>query len=213
MGNVCVGTLEETRYDTSRGKNSIQVDFHDIEGVSDEVICWRPDSCHPRLPGEGSPLPVIKEEEVLATNLSPRSFTSKEQQDINHDGLHEEVPCPTLLGRVKDDQEVPAFMPGPAWKSAARDSTFLGAQAAAKAARGICSEDRLRLYALQKQATVGSVRGPQPSLFEFRARTKWRAWAKLCSMDKELAKKEYCLLVDSLVPGWKEDAQLGERFQ
>lgn len=66
----------------------------------------------------------------------------------------------------------------------------------------------MRLYGLQKQGTLGTGRGPMPGLLEPRARAKWRAWAKLGSMDREEAKKEYCSLVDSLVPNWREEHEI-----
>ena len=43
----------------------------------------------------------------------------------------------------------------------------------------------LNLYALYKQATVGSCTIPRPSFFEFEARAKWDAWNAINGMSTQ----------------------------
>eukprot|EP00434_Breviolum_minutum_P044679 symbB.v1.2.039935.t1/scaffold6886.1/size14820/2 len=216
MGNVCYSTAEDRFSDFFRvpPERYVQQVIRQRTNAEEALQTHAPTNSSNTCPrsarwhGEG-PLPVIREEEVVVLNsASPSRCESKETQDAKEDELtEEEVPCPVLLGRGTEEK-VPAFMPGPAWKSTGADATFMAALAAAKNLRQIRTEDQLRLYSLQKQATVGPVRGACPGLLELRARAKWRAWAKLCSMDREVAKKEYCALIDNLVPGWRRDAQL-----
>jgi len=59
-------------------------------------------------------------------------------------------------------------------------------------------EDMLRLYATYKQATLGDVSGERPGAFDFVARAKFDAWARLRSTDKDKAMKSYVDLVERL---------------
>jgi acyl-CoA-binding protein len=59
-------------------------------------------------------------------------------------------------------------------------------------------EDMLRMYALFKQATVGDASGDRPGAFDFVARAKYDAWAKLRGTDKDKAMKSYVDLVERL---------------
>ncbi|KIP09192.1 hypothetical protein PHLGIDRAFT_103187, partial [Phlebiopsis gigantea 11061_1 CR5-6] len=52
-------------------------------------------------------------------------------------------------------------------------------------------EDKLDMYSLFKQATMGNVQGPRPSLWEMLPRAKWDAWAKHKDLDPYQAKSMY----------------------
>ncbi|CAK9011966.1 2-trans-enoyl-CoA isomerase) (pECI) [Durusdinium trenchii] len=84
---------------------------------------------------------------------------------------------------------------------------FRLAREAAKAV-SLSAEDKLQLYAYEKQATEGPVSGPRPGAFNMLARARWDSWAKLKRMDKEVAKQGYCALVDKFAPGWRTKAGL-----
>ncbi|KAI0650154.1 ACBP-domain-containing protein [Trametes meyenii] len=57
-------------------------------------------------------------------------------------------------------------------------------------------EDKLDMYSLYKQATVGNVQGPRPSVWDMLGRAKWDAWAKHKDLDPYEAKWLY---VDALL--------------
>ncbi|XP_034284973.1 enoyl-CoA delta isomerase 2 isoform X1 [Pantherophis guttatus] len=59
---------------------------------------------------------------------------------------------------------------------------------------------KLKLYALYKQATVGSCNIPKPSMLDFVNKAKWDAWNSLGSMTPDNARQSYIELVSSLVP-------------
>ncbi|XP_070796824.1 enoyl-CoA delta isomerase 2 isoform X1 [Pituophis catenifer annectens] len=59
---------------------------------------------------------------------------------------------------------------------------------------------KLKLYALYKQATVGSCNIPKPSMLDFVNKAKWDAWNSLGSMTQDNARQSYIELVSSLVP-------------
>jgi acyl-CoA-binding protein len=56
----------------------------------------------------------------------------------------------------------------------------------------------LKLYAYFKQATEGDVQGKQPGVFEFVARAKYDAWAKLKGTSADEAMQGYIKQVDKL---------------
>lgn len=57
----------------------------------------------------------------------------------------------------------------------------------------------LKLYSLYKQATEGDVSGDGPAnAFDFVAKFKYEAWAKLKGVSKESAMEQYVQLVQSL---------------
>mmetsp|Transcript_106845 Transcript_106845/g.130298 ORF Transcript_106845/g.130298 Transcript_106845/m.130298 type:complete len:313 (+) Transcript_106845:52-990(+) len=72
----------------------------------------------------------------------------------------------------------------------------------------LSAEEKLQLYAYEKQATEGPVSGVRPGAFNMLARARWDSWAKLKRMDKEVAKQGYCALVDKFAPGWRAKAGL-----
>jgi diazepam-binding inhibitor (GABA receptor modulating acyl-CoA-binding protein) len=57
----------------------------------------------------------------------------------------------------------------------------------------------LKLYSLYKQSTEGDVSGDGPAnAFDFVAKFKYEAWAKLKGVSKESAMEQYVQLVQSL---------------
>jgi len=63
----------------------------------------------------------------------------------------------------------------------------------------ISNETQLALYGLYKQSMFGDVSGTKPSIFDQRARYKFIYWEKCKGMSEGLAKKKYCVLVESLL--------------
>ncbi|EPQ59607.1 ACBP-domain-containing protein, partial [Gloeophyllum trabeum ATCC 11539] len=57
-------------------------------------------------------------------------------------------------------------------------------------------EEKLTMYSLYKQATVGNVKSPRPGIFDMLGRAKWDAWAKHKDLDQYEAKWLY---VDALL--------------
>ncbi|PCH41324.1 ACBP-domain-containing protein [Wolfiporia cocos MD-104 SS10] len=57
-------------------------------------------------------------------------------------------------------------------------------------------EEKLTMYSLYKQATVGNVQSPRPSVWDMLGRAKWDAWAKHRDLDPYEAKWLY---VDALL--------------
>ena len=60
------------------------------------------------------------------------------------------------------------------------------------------NEELLQLYALYKQATEGDVSGDRPGGFDFKAISKYDAWAELKGKSKDQAKSDYIALVEKL---------------
>jgi len=63
------------------------------------------------------------------------------------------------------------------------------------------NEEKLRLYALFKQSTVGENFSPKPGMLDFVGSAKWQAWKKLGPMSSLDAEKEYVSLVKRLSGG------------
>ncbi|PSC75802.1 acyl-binding [Micractinium conductrix] len=59
-------------------------------------------------------------------------------------------------------------------------------------------QDKLDLYGLFKQASVGDVNTPKPGLLDFKGKAKWGAWEKQKGKSQEAAMQEYIELVASL---------------
>ncbi|EJU06071.1 acyl-CoA-binding protein, partial [Dacryopinax primogenitus] len=57
-------------------------------------------------------------------------------------------------------------------------------------------EEKLAMYSLYKQATVGDVPSTRPGMWDVLGRAKWDAWAKHRNMDSHAAKQLY---VDTLL--------------
>jgi len=52
-------------------------------------------------------------------------------------------------------------------------------------------QDKLKVYALFKQATVGDCNTEKPSFFSIKESEKWKAWNALKGMSETEAKKQY----------------------
>ncbi|XP_059662011.1 acyl-CoA-binding protein-like [Cornus florida] len=60
------------------------------------------------------------------------------------------------------------------------------------------NENKLSLYALYKQATVGPVNTDRPGFFNMRERVKWDAWKAVEGKSKEEAMSDYITKVKQL---------------
>lgn len=76
-----------------------------------------------------------------------------------------------------------------------------------KGAEQPSTELKLRFYALYKQATVGDCDSPQPSFYQFEAKSKWNAWMGVKGMAKEQAQAEYVRELDAFDPEWRQRTQ------
>jgi len=63
------------------------------------------------------------------------------------------------------------------------------------------NEDKLKLYGLFKQTTVGDVNVECPSIFNMTGRAKWAAWNEHKGKTTEHAIAEYIAVVDRLANG------------
>ena len=61
-------------------------------------------------------------------------------------------------------------------------------------------KEKLDLYALFKQSTVGDVNIPKPGMFALKDKAKWEAWTGKKGMTKEKAMEEYVALAKKLLP-------------
>lgn len=61
------------------------------------------------------------------------------------------------------------------------------------------NEQKLKLYALYKQATNGPCAGEKPSMFNAVEKAKWQAWSSLGELSSEEAKKNYISIVGELI--------------
>ncbi|XP_049849265.1 acyl-CoA-binding domain-containing protein 6-like [Schistocerca gregaria] len=66
----------------------------------------------------------------------------------------------------------------------------------------LSQEQKLKLYALYKQANEGPCRTPCPGISNFIQRKKWKAWNALGNLDRGDAMKQYVELVRQVVSGW-----------
>jgi len=60
-------------------------------------------------------------------------------------------------------------------------------------------EEKLALYGLYKQATVGDVNTDRPGMLDFTGKAKWDAWNSRKGMSKEDAEKEYIAVADKCI--------------
>ncbi|CAA3025560.1 acyl-CoA-binding protein isoform X2 [Olea europaea var. sylvestris] len=60
------------------------------------------------------------------------------------------------------------------------------------------NEDKLVLYGLYKQATVGNVNTSRPGIFNMRDRAKWDAWKAVEGKSQEEAMSDYITKVKQL---------------
>jgi diazepam-binding inhibitor (GABA receptor modulating acyl-CoA-binding protein) len=79
------------------------------------------------------------------------------------------------------------------------ESSFNAAAEKARSVQNVSNDNRLKLYGLFKQATLGPVGDrPRPGMFSPTERAKYDAWALLGEKEKEEAMEEYVTLVGSL---------------
>jgi acyl-CoA-binding protein len=74
--------------------------------------------------------------------------------------------------------------------------------------RELSNDEKLVVYSLYKQATVGPCSengGERPGFFDFTGKYKWDAWDKLGSMSKEDAMKKYIEALNDLNKGENEN--------
>ncbi|KAJ2744668.1 Acyl-CoA-binding domain-containing protein 1 [Coemansia sp. BCRC 34301] len=64
----------------------------------------------------------------------------------------------------------------------------------------VTNVEKLALYGLFKQATVGEItdKTPKPGMFDIAGKAKFKAWTEKKGMDKVKAQKEYIALVETL---------------
>ncbi|KAL3151502.1 Acyl-CoA-binding domain-containing protein 2 [Trebouxia sp. C0009 RCD-2024] len=55
------------------------------------------------------------------------------------------------------------------------------------------NDDKLILYGLFKQATVGDCDTSKPGMFDPKGKAKWEAWNKQKGKDKSTAQEEYVM--------------------
>ena len=78
---------------------------------------------------------------------------------------------------------------------------FDAAATKARETQGVSNENKLKIYKLYKQGTVGpldTTTNKRPGMFDPTGRMKYDAWLALGDMSKEQAMKDYIALVDSL---------------
>lgn len=66
--------------------------------------------------------------------------------------------------------------------------------------KDVSNDDKLKLYGLYKQATIGDCNIQKPGILDLVGRAKWDAWNELKGKSKEDAKKEYVELVLKFIP-------------
>lgn len=59
-------------------------------------------------------------------------------------------------------------------------------------------DDKLKLYGLFKQVTVGDNSTSKPGMFDLKGKYKWEAWEANKNKSKEAARQEYIDLVKKL---------------
>ncbi|KAI5084405.1 hypothetical protein GOP47_0000574 [Adiantum capillus-veneris] len=61
--------------------------------------------------------------------------------------------------------------------------------------------DKLILYGLFKQATIGEINTSRPGFFDMKGKAKWDAWKNFAGKSKEEAMEEYITKVKQLQEG------------
>jgi diazepam-binding inhibitor (GABA receptor modulating acyl-CoA-binding protein) len=60
------------------------------------------------------------------------------------------------------------------------------------------NDEKLQLYALYKQGTVGDINTKRPGMLDFEGKAKWDAWEKQKGKSQEEARVEYIALVNTI---------------
>lgn len=71
--------------------------------------------------------------------------------------------------------------------------------------RTVPKETLLELYGLYKQSTVGNCLEEAPTIVNWAARQKWKAWKGRHGMTEEDAMGKYVAIVTKILPEWKTD--------
>ncbi|KAG5178386.1 acyl-CoA-binding protein [Tribonema minus] len=79
------------------------------------------------------------------------------------------------------------------------EAQFLEAAERVKTATVATNEDKLKLYALFKQANAGDCSTSRPGMFDLQGKAKWDAWDALKGKTKEEAMAEYIAQVESIM--------------
>jgi diazepam-binding inhibitor (GABA receptor modulating acyl-CoA-binding protein) len=62
----------------------------------------------------------------------------------------------------------------------------------------LSDDDKLTLYSLFKQATVGDCTTPEPGFLDLVGKAKWTAWKERRGLPKSVARKVYVEVVNQL---------------
>ncbi len=55
----------------------------------------------------------------------------------------------------------------------------------------LSDEEKLEIYSLFKQGSIGDVNTPKPGMFALKDKAKWNAWESKKGMSQDEAKKQY----------------------
>ena len=72
------------------------------------------------------------------------------------------------------------------------------------------NENKLKLYALFKQATNGTCSTPKPGLTDFVGRAKWTAWSALGQLSQADAQKQYIQTVEQLIKSTSNETNVSQ---
>lgn len=72
------------------------------------------------------------------------------------------------------------------------------AQAVTKLSKEPENDEKLMVYALYKQGTVGDCNTERPGMFDLKGKAKWDAWNKMKGKSQDDAKSEYVSKVEEL---------------
>ena len=70
------------------------------------------------------------------------------------------------------------------------------------------NDEKLQIYGLFKQATIGNINIPAPGFFDFAGAAKWKAWNSMNGKTTDDAKKEYVDLVKSLTDKYGQKIEI-----
>jgi diazepam-binding inhibitor (GABA receptor modulating acyl-CoA-binding protein) len=114
---------------------------------------------------------------------------------------HAGRPCPATLLRLRGAAGEVGIADSGADAHLKRE--FIAAAEYARQMPGVATEDKLVLYGLYKQATVGQCDAPQPSRFAWADKAKWQRWHALKGMNPSVAARVYIKHLDSMQPLWR----------
>lgn len=58
---------------------------------------------------------------------------------------------------------------------------------------------KLRIYGLGRQGKFGNCTDPKPGMFAIKEKKKWEAWTAIKDMEQDEAKKQFIILVKSVL--------------